>query len=127
MIVSSIPNKKIRRKHPAAKIFQAIRIHVNNEIEEIKSILNSIIEMLSNKGRISIISFHSLEDRLIKSFIRKFSKKNYNDEYYKNIRKYEYDFSNKKLKSFKKIKPSKIEQINNPRSRSAILRFAEKI
>ncbi|WP_459563195.1 16S rRNA (cytosine(1402)-N(4))-methyltransferase RsmH [Candidatus Psyllophila symbiotica] len=93
-------------KHPATRIFQAIRIYINNEIEEIKNGLKHSLKLLSSKGRLCIISFHSLEDRVVKNFIK---------------------FNSSKFKSLGKIKPSLIEIKKNIRARSAILRIAEKI
>ncbi|WMC20185.1 MAG: 16S rRNA (cytosine(1402)-N(4))-methyltransferase RsmH [Enterobacteriaceae bacterium PSpyr] len=97
-------NNKI---HPATQYFRAIRIVINNEIQEIKLGLKYALKLLSKKGRLSIISFHSLEDKIIKNFI---NIKNFN-----------------KLKFLYKIKPSFYEIKKNYRSRSAILRISEKI
>ncbi|WMC18791.1 MAG: 16S rRNA (cytosine(1402)-N(4))-methyltransferase RsmH [Enterobacteriaceae bacterium PSpicST2] len=114
-------NNKI---HPATRIFQAIRIHINNEIEEIKYGLKYALKLLSTKGRLSIISFHSLEDRIVKNFIK------LNTINYKyNLNSY-IKYKKKKLNkliSLGKIKPSLLEIKKNYRARSAILRVAEKI
>lgn len=74
LIKTIIPYKK-NNKHPATKTFQAIRIHINNELEEINVVLKSSLKLLAPLGRLSIISFHSLEDRIVKQFIRLHSSK----------------------------------------------------
>ncbi|CAL4042756.1 Ribosomal RNA small subunit methyltransferase H [Buchnera aphidicola (Pemphigus populi)] len=114
-------------KHPATRSFQAIRIYINQEIEEIKTVLINALKILIPGGRLSIISFHSLEDRIVKKFIKKYSQKAQVP--------LGLPITEKKLNALKKIKlkiiektfPSKNEIIFNPRSRSAILRVAEKM
>ncbi|MFI4846987.1 MAG: 16S rRNA (cytosine(1402)-N(4))-methyltransferase RsmH [Candidatus Makana argininalis] len=120
---------KNRFRNPATRTFQAIRIYINNEIEEISQSLKNIIKILHPGGRLSLISFHSIEHRLIKKFINKFSKKNQNKDFLnKNINKKKIKFLNEiKLKKILKIKPTKVEIKNNPRSRSAMLRVVEKL
>ncbi|MFI4819093.1 MAG: 16S rRNA (cytosine(1402)-N(4))-methyltransferase RsmH [Enterobacterales bacterium] len=128
-IISKAIIFKNRFINPSTKSFQAIRIHINNEIEEISKSLNKIIKILDTGGRLSIISFHSIEHRLIKNFINKFSKKN-NNKYLiiKNKNKVKIKKNNKiKLKKISKIKPSKKEILKNSRCRSSILRVVEKI
>ncbi|MFI4853117.1 MAG: 16S rRNA (cytosine(1402)-N(4))-methyltransferase RsmH [Candidatus Makana argininalis] len=107
---------KKKFKNPSTKTFQAIRIYINNEIEEISKSLKNIINILNIGGRLAILSFHSIEHRLVKTFIKKFTKKN-KKKYLNKI----------KFKKIIKIKPSKKEIKNNNRSRSAILRVIEKI
>jgi len=94
------------RIHPATKTFQAIRIETNHELENLKTGVESAIEMLNPKGRIGVISFHSLEDRMMKETFR-------NSPVLKIITK-------------KPIRPERKEALANPRSRSAKLRIAEK-
>ncbi|MEA3272099.1 MAG: 16S rRNA (cytosine(1402)-N(4))-methyltransferase RsmH [Patescibacteria group bacterium] len=92
--------------HPATKIFQALRIVVNDELENLKKVLPQAVELLEKNGRIAVISFHSLEDRIVKQFIR----------------------ANNLKKLTKKPITSSEEEINkNPKSRSAKLRVAEKL
>ena len=62
---------KDKHKHPATRSFQAIRIFINSELDELESLLNSALDMLAPEGRLSIISFHSLEDRMVKHFMKK--------------------------------------------------------
>ncbi|MFT8229697.1 MAG: 16S rRNA (cytosine(1402)-N(4))-methyltransferase RsmH [Enterobacterales bacterium] len=117
-----------RNKHPATRTFQAIRIYINNELEEIKKILIDSLNILNIGGRLSIISFNSLEDRIVKNFIKKFSKPEIplglpiTEQQI--LKQYQHIF---KLISFNKIYPSIKEIKNNPSARSAILRYAEKI
>jgi len=113
---------KKEKKHPATKTFQAIRIHINDELEELRSLLDFGLERLKPGGRIVIISFHSLEDRIVKRFFRNNSRIDPNLSKLPNIE----DTSKLKV-ILKKIKPSDEEIKINPRARSAILRAAEKI
>ena len=106
--------KKFRnsKKHPATNIFRAIRIFINNELEEIKIALQASIDLLQDKGRLVVISFHSMEDRIVKNFL----KGKLDDQ----------ENTNSIQIIGKIIKPSR-EEINlNARSRSAILRIGEK-
>ena len=107
--------KKFRnsKKHPATNIFRAIRIFINNELEEIKKALQASIDLLQDKGRLVVISFHSMEDRIVKNFLKGKLEDQENTNSIQIIGKI--------------IKPSR-EEINlNARSRSAILRIGEKI
>ena len=115
-------SKKKEKKHPATKTFQAIRIHINDELEELRSLLDFSLEYLKPGGRIVIISFHSLEDRIVKRFFRDNSRIDPNLSKLPNIE----DTSRLKV-ILKKVKPSDEEIKVNPRARSAILRAAEKI
>ena len=105
-----------------AKLFQAIRIEVNDEINALKQMLKASTELLATGGRLSVISYHSLEDRLVKNLIKK---GNVEGELQK-------DFYGNQKKSFKDISkkvivPSEQEIKQNPRARSARLRIAEKL
>ncbi len=113
-----------RNKHPATRSFQAIRIAVNKELDVLKTVLEASIQVLAVTGRLSAISFHSLEDRIVKNFIRDQStiKDLFPDspillEVVEPVLK----------RMGKPIFPSKEECKQNPRSRSAVLRIAEKI
>ena len=128
-IVKSVKKPlKNRFINPATKTFQAIRIYVNNEIEELKGGLISAINILKKKGRLAVISFHSLEDRIVKDFFNKHSGKIYNKSRYlpqpepNNIIRESLKIITKKV-----IKPMKEEIELNYYSRSAKLRVAEKI
>ena len=128
-IVKSVKKpSKNRFVNPATKTFQAIRIYVNNEIEELKGGLISAINILKKKGRLAVISFHSLEDRIVKDFFNKHSGKIYNKSRYlpqpepNNIIRESLKIITKKV-----IKPMKEEIELNYYSRSAKLRVVEKI
>ena len=101
------------KKHPATNIFRAVRMFINNEIEELISALKSSLSLLKKGGRLVVISFHSIEDRIVKNFLRG-------------------RLENVTLESYlepegKIIKPTEEEILNNPRSRSAILRVGKRI
>lgn len=105
---------------PATRTFQALRIHVNAELEELEQGLKSALALLAPGGRLAVISFHSLEDRIVKNFIAAHSKEVYDRRA---------PFAAPKplaLKALARIKPSETEVRANPRSRSAILRVAER-
>ncbi|HXK00425.1 MAG TPA: 16S rRNA (cytosine(1402)-N(4))-methyltransferase RsmH, partial [Buchnera sp. (in: enterobacteria)] len=113
-------------KHPATRSFQAIRMHINQEIEEIKTALIDTLKILMPGGRLSIISFHSLEDRIIKKFITEHSKQAQVPIGLPITEKKLNKLKKIKLNTIAKIFPSEHEIKFNPRSRSAILRVAEK-
>ncbi|QJC32816.1 16S rRNA (cytosine(1402)-N(4))-methyltransferase RsmH [Enterobacteriaceae endosymbiont of Donacia semicuprea] len=130
--ICSAFNKKNKFKHPARRSFQAIRIFLNKEIEELKKVLNISLDLLKKNGIMSIISFHSLEDRIIKNFMKKNS--SYNKNIIRKIPLTENEINNLyfkkknlKLKIINRIFPNKNEILTNLRSRSAILRVAKKI
>lgn len=125
LIAELVPFKD-KHKHPATRSFQAIRIFINNELGELERVLNSAVEVLAPAGRLAIISFHSLEDRMVKHFMRKQSK---GDNLPKGLPLREDQIQrNQTLKLIgKAIMPSEQEIQANPRSRSAVLRVAEKI
>ena len=113
-------SKKNREEKYYAKVFQAIRIEINDEINSLKDLLLQSKTSLNKKGRLVVISYHSLEDRLVKNFI---NKGNF-------IGEVEKDFYGNQIRVFKSISkkpiiPSKKEIIKNPRSRSAKLRIGE--
>ncbi|CAL4042530.1 Ribosomal RNA small subunit methyltransferase H [Buchnera aphidicola (Takecallis arundicolens)] len=123
LIKSIVPKKK--NKHPATKSFQAIRIFINQELQELQTFLKKTLNFLNNHGRISVISFHSLEDRIVKQFINKYSKKP-NIPFNLPINENQiHNMSQIKLKKINRIFPSIEEIKNNFKSRSAILRTAE--
>jgi len=112
-------------KHPATRSFQAIRIAVNNELEQLKAVLMQSLDILKPGGRLVVISFHSLEDRIVKRFIRDESGGKY-DPGKLPIR--QIDIKKGLLKKIgKPIKAETTEISENPRSRSAIMRIAERI
>lgn len=124
LIAQAVPFKD-KFKHPATRSFQAIRIFINSELEELETALNSAISVLAPEGRLSVISFHSLEDRMVKHFMRKHSK---GEAVPKGLPITEAELNKSiTLKTVgKAIMPSDEEIQYNPRSRSAVLRIAEK-
>ena len=124
-IISDAVPFKDKHKHPATRSFQAIRIFINSELEELAQALQSAIEVLAPQGRLSIISFHSLEDRMVKQFIKKNSK---GKEVPRGLPVLESELNKDiPLKAIgKAIMPREEEIRENPRSRSAVLRVAEK-
>ena len=112
---------KTREKKEAAKLFQALRIEVNHEMDALKEMLNGAREVLREGGRLSVITYHSLEDRIVKNFMKAGNAEG----------KVKQDFFGRVEAPFKQIggkviTPSEEEQQQNPRSRSAKLRIAEK-
>lgn len=111
--LAAIAEKICKRRgkiHPATRIFQALRIEVNDELGELKRGLSAAGESLRTGGRVCVISYHSLEDRIVKDYFRKGE----SSHYFKNLTK-------------KPVRPSSDELRNNPSSRSAKMRCAEKI
>ena len=122
VIESAVPYR-VSRKHPATRSFQAIRIHINNELEELKLCLSHVVALLANGGRLVVISFHSLEDRIVKQFIREMEIGSLPARL--PIRDEEVD---RRLRSIgKPSRPSEEEILGNNRARSAIMRVAERI
>jgi 16S rRNA (cytosine1402-N4)-methyltransferase len=125
-LIEKATPKKDKNKHPATRSFQAIRIYINSELEEVEQALNSSLSVLANHGRLAVISFHSLEDRIVKQFISKQSKGPDLPARLPLTEQQIQQYGGARLKSLGKIKPNTIEINNNPRSRSAILRVAER-
>lgn len=128
LISEAAPKSFKEKKHPATRTFQAFRIYINSELEEIDVALKGALAVLAPEGRLSVISFHSLEDRMVKRFMRKESKGPeiphglpLTDEQIKALG------SAKLTLVGKATKPSQEEIDMNPRSRSSVLRVAEKI
>ncbi|MDC0609276.1 16S rRNA (cytosine(1402)-N(4))-methyltransferase RsmH [Vibrio sp.] len=128
LISDAAPKSFKEKKHPATRSFQAFRIYINSELEEIDTALKGAMNILAPQGRLSVISFHSLEDRMVKRFMRKESK---GPEVPHGL-----PLTNDQIKALgsakmtlvsKAIKPTAEEVELNPRSRSSVLRIAEKI
>jgi 16S rRNA (cytosine1402-N4)-methyltransferase len=123
LVADAVPVRE-RNKHPATRTFQAIRIYINRELEELEGVLAQVPDVLAVHGRLAVISFHSLEDRIVKRFIR---------------REYQGDqpppglpvaapLHRPRLKPLgKAIRPGRDELDHNPRARSAVLRLAERL
>jgi 16S rRNA (cytosine1402-N4)-methyltransferase len=113
-----------KHKHPATRSFQAIRIFINNELTDLERLLGNVVDQLEVGGRLVVISFHSLEDRMVKRFIRRQSE---GDDVPAYIPVTESQ-RNRRLKIIgKAIKASEQEVESNLRSRSAVMRVAEKL
>ncbi|MEO5738298.1 MAG: 16S rRNA (cytosine(1402)-N(4))-methyltransferase, partial [Variovorax sp.] len=105
---------------PATRTFQALRIFINAELEELQQALEASIDVLQPQGRLAVISFHSLEDRIVKQFIAKHSREVYDRRA---------PFAAPvpmRLRALARVRPSAAEVAANPRARSAILRVAER-
>ena len=118
LVIRSLPRTKKRhtwRIHPATRVFQAIRIEVNQELKALEKGLNQAIRVLEDKGRICVISYHSLEDRIVKHLFKESEREGREQKNY-----------GLKIVTKKPIRPSSEEVRDNPKARSAKLRVAEK-
>lgn len=113
-----------KHKHPATRVFQAIRIAVNEELDDLRRALESAVDCLRPGGRLVVISFHSLEDRIVKRFFRDLAK---GQELPKGLPVMEDDLGKKLKLITKAIKASDGELKENVRSRSAVMRIAERL
>ncbi len=119
-LVADTVKTREQGQNPATRTFQAFRIFINAELEELQQALEASLDVLQPGGRLVVISFHSLEDRIVKQFIAKHSR----DEYDRRA-----PFALPKvmrLKALDRVKPSTAEVKGNPRSRSAIMRVAQR-
>ena len=125
IIKSAVPMKKRKEKHPARQIFQAIRIEVNHELDVLEPALEQALSLLKVGGRVAVITFHSLEDRIVKQYFKEKCKIDDKVKGLPNIpEEYLPDFQ---LVVNKAILPSKEELEHNNRSKSAKLRVIERI
>ena len=113
-LIASVVRRKPGGKHPATKTFQAIRIFINREMEAIERGLEQAVDALRPGGRLAVISFHSLEDRIVKNAFRELAVGNGN-------------CGSLEVLTRKVVRPSVEEVESNPRSRSAKLRVGEKL
>ena len=123
LIAAAVPVRE-KHKHPATRSFQAIRIYINSELDEITAVLDQGREVLAPQGRMVVISFHSLEDRIVKRFIR--------DEYRGEQPPLEFplagmDYVPRMRPVGKAVRAGELEVNSNPRARSAVLRVAERL
>ena len=121
-LISSVA-KRGKNKHAATRSFQAIRIVINDELKQLSEALEKSIKALAINGRLSLITFHSIEDRIVKQFIRKYS---HPQEAPKGLPIRTNAENQCVLRDLGKIKPTEQEIMTNRRSRSAILRLAQK-
>jgi len=123
LVAAAIPVHE-KHKHPATRSFQAIRIFINHELEDLEAVLDQVAGVLAPQGRLVIISFHSLEDRMVKRFIRR--------EYQGEPPPIEFplagmDYQPRFRPLSRGVKANAAEVQNNPRARSAVLRVAERL
>lgn len=125
LIAGVVPKSPKEKKHPATRSFQGIRIYINSELEQVATALEAALDILKPGGRLSVISFHSLEDRLVKQFMRKHSKP---APLPKGIVLTDAQMKQDLALTLvgKAIMPSDDELAQNPRARSAVLRVAER-
>lgn len=109
-LIAAVPGPRSRHIHPATRSFQAIRIFINRELDVLTSTLEQAIEVLAPGGRLVVISFHSLEDRIVKRYLRA-----------------QGQGDAPRIRVLKKMMPTIEESSQNPRSRSAVLRTAERL
>ncbi|MDQ3731715.1 MAG: 16S rRNA (cytosine(1402)-N(4))-methyltransferase RsmH [Pseudomonadota bacterium] len=123
LIEAAVPRRK-RHKHPATRTFQAIRIFLNRELDELRAALTHSLFVLAAFGRLAVISFHSLEDRIVKRFIRRHSGGEPSSQGFPPAP----DQTTRVLRRIgKPVRPTAAECARNPRARSAVLRVAEKL
>ncbi len=124
LVAAAIPTRE-KHKHPATRTFQAIRIFINSEFDEIKACLEQCVEALAIGGRLVVISFHSLEDRIVKRFMQTQAR---GEQLPAGVPVRQAELAQPRLRLVcKAIKPGPAEVVENPRARSSVLRVAEKI
>jgi 16S rRNA (cytosine1402-N4)-methyltransferase len=123
-MISRVARSRDRHKHPATRVFQALRIHVNGELDELETALHAAFERLAPCGRLAVISFHSLEDRIVKQFMRRHAS---TDPMYAGLPFVPAHAAPKLRLVGKAVQADSDEIARNPRARSARLRVAERL
>jgi 16S rRNA (cytosine1402-N4)-methyltransferase len=123
IVAAAVPTRE-PGKHPATRSFQAIRIHVNRELEQLEQALPQAVRLLATGGRLCVLSFHSLEDRIVKRFIRR---EEQGDPVYAGLPDVPAHARPRLRRVGGAITASEAEVAANPRARSAVLRIAEKV
>jgi 16S rRNA (cytosine1402-N4)-methyltransferase len=123
-IVSAANPAWEKGKHPATRSFQAIRIFINRELDDLQQFLGQVLEVLRPGGRLAVISFHSLEDRIVKRFMRDQAK---GDRFPAGVPVTQAQLQPRLKLLGKAIRPGADETESNPRARSAVLRVAERL
>ena len=123
-IVSEANPKWEKHKHPATRSFQAIRIHINRELEDLEDLLAMAIDLLRVGGRLVVISFHSLEDRIVKRYMRDMAR---GEKIPRGVPMRDSDLNRRMKIVGKAVKAGVDEVSDNVRARSAVMRVAEKI
>lgn len=124
-LIAGVIGRREPGKHPATRCFQAIRIHINGELDELRAALAQALAILGPGGRLAVISFHSLEDRIVKRFMREHAR---GEQLPRNLPVMDAAEGGRQLKLVGKAQQPSAEEIaRNPRSRSAVLRVAERL
>jgi 16S rRNA (cytosine1402-N4)-methyltransferase len=123
LVARAVPTRE-RSKHPATRTFQALRIHVNDELGQLERGLDAAVDVLTPGGRLAVISFHSVEDRIVKRFFRRTSKV---DPAFAGLLVAPLEARPRLRLIGRKTRPTAAEARRNPRARSALLRAAEKL
>jgi len=123
-LIERVARSRERHKHPATRVFQALRIHVNGELEQLAAALEAALERLAPAGRLAVISFHSLEDRMVKQFMRRHAQP---DPMYAGLPDIPAHARPVLRLVGKSHEPAPQETAANPRARSARLRVAERL
>jgi 16S rRNA (cytosine1402-N4)-methyltransferase len=123
-MIARVARGRERHKHPATRVFQALRIHVNGELEELEAGLAAALERLAPQGRLAVISFHSLEDRIVKQFMRRHA---HADPMYAGLPDIPAHARPRLKLVGRSVEPDPGEIAANPRARSARLRIAERL
>ncbi len=125
LVASAIPVRSRRdaAQHPATRTFQALRIHINQELEELALVLEQTMSWLDASGRLVVISFHSLEDRLVKRFIDRHA---HPERALARLPLRQSEMPQARLRAIARLRPDAAETMANPRARSAVMRVAER-
>ncbi|MGH8456501.1 MAG: 16S rRNA (cytosine(1402)-N(4))-methyltransferase RsmH [Stenotrophobium sp.] len=124
-LIATVPGPRSRHIHPATRSFQAIRIHINRELEVLEAVLTQAVEVLAPGGRLAVISFHSLEDRIVKRFLRDQAREA--DVFVPHVPRQHANTPPKLRLTGRRQMPAPAELEQNPRARSAVLRVAERL
>lgn len=123
LIEKAVPVRE-KHKHPATRAFQGIRIFINRELDDLTDVLQQAVDVLAPGGRLVVISFHSLEDRIVKQFIQRKEK---GDPLPRHLPVRHQDVKRELRSVMKQVRASDAEVARNPRARSAIMRVAERV
>ncbi|HEY3849992.1 MAG TPA: 16S rRNA (cytosine(1402)-N(4))-methyltransferase RsmH [Steroidobacteraceae bacterium] len=123
-MITRVSRSRERHKHPATRVFQALRIHVNGELDQLAAALHAALDRLAPGGRLAVISFHSLEDRMVKQFMRRHANP---DPVYAGLPDMPAHARPKLKLVGRSVEPGSEETRRNPRARSARLRVAERL
>jgi 16S rRNA (cytosine1402-N4)-methyltransferase len=125
-LIASVPGPRSHKIHPATRSFQAIRIHINGELDVLHTALAASLALLAPGGRLAVISFHSLEDRIVKQFLREQGGRREAKDKYAHLKGVaEAPQGPMRLVEIDRVFPGEAELDINPRARSSVLRVAE--